>query len=458
LACWYLRNGSTEQGTLPPARLMGWSLDVKHVNTKKEMDKQVVEAVVRKFGPVSRVQIHELTHLRRTVISELVRELLNEGRLVEGGRVNNPMGRKQILLRISEDRGVIVGVEFDEEFVVAACMNLRPRVIAKTKEPVDLRSGLEGLVRQLTDCVRKVAPQSGLDKKPLVGIGIADPGLVNSRDGVTVTSSTIDFWKQVPLREIFENEFEVPTLVESKTRAKAVAERFLGAGEMAENMVYIDYGTGIGAGVIVEGRLLLGQTWAAGEFGHTHIVENGPACKCGSFGCLEALVGLEALATRIRRAVQEGSYSLVLELAGNDPARITGWTVLEAARMGDKTSSAIVEQAGNCLGLGLANLINLFNPAVVVLDQRLEVAGQGLLEHMVRIIRIQALRESTEDLSVRFGRMGNDAGVIGVGLMVVERHFEIPTLKAPRFMIESIPSPVERPTDLTEPVPHLPRG
>ena len=111
----------------------------------------------------------------------------------------------------------------------------------------------------------------------MVGIGIADPGLVDSRRGITALSSTIEFWKLVPLKEIFETEFELPTIVESKTRAKTVAERMLGAGNKLENLVYIDYGVGIGAGIVVDGHLLYGRGCAVGEFGHTHVTEDGPA-------------------------------------------------------------------------------------------------------------------------------------------------------------------------------------
>jgi len=225
--------------------------------------------------------------------------------------------------------------------------------------------------------------------------------------------------------------------VESKTRANAIAERFLGAGEMHASVIYVDYGSGIGAGIILDGRLMVGDCWAAGEFGHTHIMEGGPACKCGSFGCLEAIAGADALGARVRQAVQDGSVSVASELAGGDPSTITGWTVLDAARRGDKTCSAVVKQAANYLGLGVANLVNLFNPSVVVLDHRLDLAGEDFLDRIADVVKIQALIQSTEKLKIRYGKMGGEAGVIGVGLIVLEKHFEVPALKLPQFMIES---------------------
>lgn len=410
---------------------------MKHVTTKMERDKRVIEALVRRFGPLSRVDIHRLTDLRRNTISLLVRELLDEEKLLEAGRSNNPMGRKQIMLRLNEDHRYIVAVEFDNEFVAASAMNLHPTVKSAVREPTYLAGGLEGLVKQLVACTRRSLRQAGLNARCLLGIGVADPGLVDTREGITVTSSTIEFWKQVPLKKIFEDEFKIPTLLETRARAQTVAERLLGAGEMADDMIYVEYGAGIGVGIILEGKLVRGHRFAAGEFGHTHIIDDGPACKCGSFGCLEAIAGASALEARIRRAVREGGMSRALALSDGDPDRITGWMVLAAAREGDKASSALVEQIGNYLGIGIANLVNLLNPSVVVLDQRLESAGAALLEQIVRVVKRQSLSFSTEDLVFKFAKLGTQAGVLGVGLMVLERHFEIPLLKLPKFMIES---------------------
>jgi glucokinase-like ROK family protein len=411
---------------------------MKHVTKKSERDKQVIQFLVRQFGLLSRVEIHRLTHLRLNTISSLVRELLIEGKLVEAGRSDNPSGRKQILLRLNQEHSFVVGVEFDDEWVIASTMDLSLKTKSTIKEPTHLENGMEGLIRQLLFCTRRAIDQTGAPNRPLIGIGIADPGLVNTQDGVVVTCSTIDFWKQVPLKGIFEKEFEIPVLLESKTRARAIAERMLGAGEMIKDMVYIDYGTGIGAGIILDGKLLRGHRSALGEFGHTQTGENATACSCGSFGCLEAIAGAVALKSRIRKAISEGSTSQALALAGGDADKISAWTVLTAARLGDKTCNAIVEQAGDYLGMGLANVVNLFNPSLIVLDRRLEQAGQALLDQIVRVVKRQALSHSTEDLEIRFAKLGEEAGVLGVGLMLLERHFEIPALKLPRFMIEPI--------------------
>jgi len=409
---------------------------MKHVHATLARDAHVVEAVVRRFGPISRARINQLTDLRASTTSLLVRQLLEEGRLVENGRSDNALGRKRILLRLNEEYGYVAGIDFDDEEVVAGVMDLHPRLRATVSEPVHLKEGREGLIHQLVSCMRKVLDKAGVEASSLLGVGVADPGLVDSRRGITIMSSMIEFWKDVPLGKIFKEEFGVPAFVETRTRAKAVAERQIGAGEMNEDMIYVDYGTGIGAGVILEGKLLSGHAFAAGEFGHTHLQEDGPVCKCGSYGCLEAVAGARAIETKIREIFAEGGTSRALQLAGGDPGQITGWIVLQAARLGDKVCSNIVSEISNYLGLGLANLVNLFNPSVVVLDHRLSLAGDGMLDQIVRIVRKQALTYSVQDLAIRFAQLGGEAGLLGIGLLILDRHFEIPMLKPPKFLIE----------------------
>lgn len=401
---------------------------------KSEHDKHVTEAVIRRFGPISRVGVYKLTKLRRTTISQITRELLDEGRLIEVGRSNNPLGRKQVLLKLNEEYGFIVGVEFDDKEVVAGVMDLHPRIKHIVSEPTNLDEGKDGLLRQLQSCVKRVISEAGVDPTLLLGIGIADPGLVDSRRGVAVIATTIDFWNDVPLKQIFEMEFAVPTVVESKTRAKTVAERMMGSGEMQENLVYFDYGAGIGAGIVVDGRLLYGQNCGVGEIGHTRISDDGPACKCGSIGCLEAAASTSAIEARMRKVLAEGAVSQVLSLADGDPAKITAWLVLKAAAAGDKMCGNIVSELAHDIGLGIANVINLFNPAVVVFDKRLEPGGKVLLDQISRVVRSQTLASFSADLALRFGKIGEEAGLLGIGLSVLEKRFEIPVLRPSDFM------------------------
>ena len=356
--------------------------------------------------------------------------------LAVAGPANNPLGRKQVLLRINEESGFVLGIDFDAEVLTASVMDLHPKILHQIRRPTFLEGGVQGLLKQLLTCARTVLKESGIRTNRLLGIGIGDPGLVNTEDGLSVMSSTIEFWKQVPLRKVFQDEFGVPTILGNNTRCKASAERALSETEMPDHMIYVEYGRGIGAGIITGGRILEGHRWSAGEFGHTRIAENGPPCRCGSSGCVEAIAGASAVESRIRATIRAGGGSQALTKADGDIDKITAWAVFEAARLGDKACAMIVEDVGRQLGLGLANLVNLFDPELIVLDQRLELAGPALLEQIIRTVKLQALTHSCEDLTFRFAKMGNDAGVLGAGLLVIESIFEIPVLRPPRFLID----------------------
>ena len=403
------------------------------VQVKSERDEHLVEHVVRRFGPISRAKIHELTQIRPSATSQIVKQLLSEGRLVEDGVENGRLGRKGVLLRLNEESRSVAALQFDDEGITAGITNLLPAIKRTRAAKTPLDGGADKLVRQLIATMKSCL--RGSDSATLVGIGIADPGLVDSRSGVVLSCSTIPFWREIPIKEIFEREFGVPVTVETHTRAKAVAERE--ASNTRETMIYIDYGAGIGAGLVTDGRLLYGHNSGAGEFGHMHVVENDTACNCGSFGCLEAIAGLRAVETRVRRAIADGGKTEVLDMAGGEADRINGWMVFEAASRGDKIAGNTVAGVGRYLGLGIANLVNLFNPGAIVLDWRLRAAGSTLLDEIAAIVKFQALREFTSHLQIRYATQGSEAGILGMARMVLDEHLAIPALKLPRFLEET---------------------
>jgi N-acetylglucosamine repressor len=409
---------------------------MKYVHSMFDRDRKVVEAVIRKFGPVSQVMINELTDIRPTTVSLLVRHLLDEGRVIEVGRSNNPVGRKQVLLLPNQEFRFVSAVAFDDEVIQAGVLDLHPQIRHTVTEKIPPRAGRDDLVQQLLSCTRRAVAEAGLTFESVLGVGISDPGLVDTRAGATVMSSTIPYWKDVPLKAIFEKELAVPAFLESSTRSKTLAEQMLGAGKSRENILYIDYGSGIGAGIVVEGKLVYGARGAAGEFGHTHVIEGGPVCSCGSYGCLEAIAGTRAVEAKLRRAIAEGGTTGALKLVGGDLRNLTGWTVLHGAELGDKLCGHIVAELANYLGVALANLVNLFDPSVVVLDRRLKLGGAELLGAVVQTMRRHSLGCSTEKMELHYAEFGDEGSLLGAALVVTQAYFEIPVLKPPRYLRE----------------------
>jgi glucokinase len=197
---------------------------------------------------------------------------------------------------------------------------------------------------------------------------------------------------------------------------------------------------------VVDGHLLYGQDCGAGEIGHTNIVRGGPTCKCGSNGCLEAVAGARAIEAHARKALSEGVSSRVLAMAQGDPEQITSWMVFEAAAAGDKLCSNILSEISEDLAIALGNLVNLFNPSVIVLDRRLQLMGDEFLTQLARNIRSHALSASAQSLLVHFAHLDRDAGLLGVGLGVLEKHFaHAPAQKANAAVAETAGDSVLRP-------------
>lgn len=204
-------------------------LSTKQVTRKLDRDRCIIEAAVGRFGPISRVQLHHLTKMRRTTISLLVRQLLEEGKLLEAGHADNRLGKKQILLRLNPEDGYIVAIEFDDEFVLAAILDLSSQIKHLVRERTQLRRS-PGL-GPATPALRAPSLTRGRSEDELSNrVGIADPGFVDSRHGVTLTSSTIDFWENVPLKQVFEEEFGVAAEVESKNSRKSHRRADAGGG------------------------------------------------------------------------------------------------------------------------------------------------------------------------------------------------------------------------------------
>lgn len=213
---------------------------MKHVPTVRERDEAMILAVIHRFGPLSQRAVHRLTNLRPATISVLFRELLKDGKLSVCAPEKSA-GRKQTLLRINERFGFALGVDFGPDFVLAAIMDLHPQICGEVvKEPTVTSEGIEGLVRQLVRCAGHAVELSGMDRQLLVGTGIGNPGTIDKRRGISGPNSTIPFRRDVPLLDLFEVEFGVPCLLDNSTRNRTVAERMLGAGEMADDTIYIN--------------------------------------------------------------------------------------------------------------------------------------------------------------------------------------------------------------------------
>ena len=398
-------------------------------------NRAVILNCVRRCGDVSRTRIRELTGIRMASITELVKELVDDGLVAEKGTAGNgsDRGRKRTQLKLNEGYGFAVGIEFDADHVAGVVLDVRANVVAEARVNEPCGGDRETGVGQIVDMVCRLVKQADISADKLVGIGVADPGLVDSEKGVSVLCTTVEGWENVPIRQLIGERFGVSIHLEENTRAKLLAEKAYGVGRGVGHLMFIDFGSGVGCSVMSPAGVYRGRTESAGELGHTCVVENGAVCRCGSYGCLETVASLPAIGRRARVAMDEGAQSLISKLAGGNE-KVTADHVFEAARQGDKLALSIVDETGRFFGLAVANAVNLFNPEVVIFDQRLAEIGDLLLDPIKRTVARQALQIATRDLRFELSRMGEMAGAMGAATLVLDDLFAIPQLPIPDFM------------------------
>ena len=359
-------------------------------------------------GPLNRIQLGRMTGLSSGGVTNLCAEMLDEGLIVEAGYERSQGGRPRVQLEVNPSFGTVVGVELGEGGIRAECFDFRLRalrVIESQLRPQDHEPGITAaaiaeLVAELSD-----------DDRRLIGVGVAVPGASErGDDGAQVQAPSIG-WQDVPLERLLEERLGVSVSVENGAKALGQAEMWFGAGRGARNAVVTLWGTGVGAAIFVDGALYRGAGSSAGEWGHTCIAVGGRECRCGSHGCLEAYIGGAGMLASWRELDPQAPTA--------DPDSPDWAQALLRAAAGNDQAALALEQAATCFGVAAANLVNLFNPELIVVGGVFGLTlGPGLLERIRKVIAEQALERPAADVTLAIGRLGADAVALGASTLV----------------------------------------
>lgn len=320
-----------------------------------------------------------------------------------------------------------IGVDLGGTKILTALISETGDIVYRHRIPTP-QMGPESVVSVIRDSITTVLAEAGLAKEEVAGVGVGAPGPLDPRSGVVFEAPNLVGWRNVPLRDLLAAQLRstqasaaLPIFVEHDANAAALAEWWIGAGRGVKDLIYITVSTGIGGGIIIGGKMVHGVTGAAGEIGHMTIDINGPLCHCGNRGCLEVLASGPAIARVAREEIAAGRPTTMLETAGGKPEAITGETVDRAARTGDALAGEIFDRAGTYLGVGVANLINLLNPARIIIGGGVSKAGDLLFAPVKRTVRERALKRPATDAQIVPAALGDDAGVVGAGAVVFLR-------------------------------------
>jgi predicted NBD/HSP70 family sugar kinase len=374
----------------------------------RRINEQLILRTIYEHGPISRAEVSRVTGLTRTTVSDVVDGLLARGLVEEAGTGPSTGGKAPILLRVPADARHLVGVDVDDDQLSGAIVNLHGEI--RHRECVAL-AGRDG-ERAVNDLEALVDRLVAAAERPLLGVGVGTPGLVDTASGVVRWAVNLD-WRELALAERLHARTGLPVYVVNDSQAAAMAEWTFGAHVRARGMVVVKVGNGIGAGIIIEGQLFQGDPVGAGEVGHTRVVDDGPLCHCGSRGCLEMVAGVRAaVASAAVRAASHPDSRL-------GAAPVTFAALVEAVAAGDPLALEVVAEVARPLGRILGAVIGVLGIHDIVLIGPMTALGDPWLEVVREEARRSALPILAEESRIRIGRLDADLVEVGTAALLM---------------------------------------
>lgn len=373
---------------------------------------------IKTHGPIGRADIARRTGLSPATVTSISAKLITQGLILEKAAGDSSGGRPPILLVINPQGGYVVGIKLTETHAICALTDLEAFVIAKSSMTLSGHDP-EQVVDDLTQMVTSFIREQKIAKKQLLGVGVGLAGIVDAEEGV-LRQSPIYGWDNVPLRDMLQRKLRIPVFIENDVNTLTLTERWFGHGQGVDNFLTVTVGRGVGLGIVVNGQFYRGQKGGAGEFGHVTIDPDGPQCACGKRGCLEAYVGDPGLIRSAQEAAKRGQLSGPVQDLDD---------LLALAQKGDPTAINIFNQAGHILGVGVANLVNLFNPKKIIISGEGTREGDFLFNSMKESIRQNVMPGLFDPNTVEVAPWGDDAWARGAAGLVLREVFESPIHK-----------------------------
>lgn len=389
----------------------------------REINQALVLNAIRTHGAISRTDIAALSKLSLPTISGITAELLEFGLIYEREPGISTGGRRPVLLSLNHHAGYVVGVKVTEDTVIGAITDLDATVVARASAPLAGRTPDEAIatIIAVVDVL-----QTTTGGKTILGVGVGIAGVID-RQRALVHYATYFGWRNVPFAQLLEERLHVPVVIDNDVNALTAAEQWFGAGRGVKDFLVVSIGRGVGLGMVLDGRLYRGAKGGAGEFGHITVVPDGPLCECGKRGCLEALVSDPVVTRRVSTVVGK-------------PVTITEAVAL--ANHGDAVVQSIFTAAGRTLGLAMANLVNIFNPSLLIIGGEGTRAGALIIEPLQSALRDDCFNGMYADLKLAIEPWGDEAWARGAACLVLSELFQ-PALRRGE---EERPSFAVRPT------------
>ncbi len=379
----------------------------------RSINRSILLNVIKTKGEVSRAALAQLTGLSPATVTTITGQLIREDLVFEKTTGDSTGGRPPIMLALNPRGGFVIGMKLMEGEVVGALTDLNATILAKNCIDV-LDTRVETIIDVLTTLVNRLVRSAGIKKKQLMGVGIGLAGVVDFANGIVRQNPFLN-WENVPLRELFEARVRVPIYIDNDVNTLTLSERWLEPGQPEDNFIAITLGRGVGMGIVIDGRLYRGKSGGAGEFGHIMVAPNGPLCDCGKRGCLELIISDRALVAQARKELGE-------EVKDLDD-------LIRRVNMGQKEAVEIMVQAGTLLGNQIGNLVNIFDPNLIIISGEGTRMGDVFFTAVHNAFCEVVLPGLAEDTEIRVRSWGDDIWALGAASLVIAQIFVSPVQK-----------------------------
>ncbi len=310
----------------------------------------------------------------------------------------------------------VLAIDLGGTKMIAAIISHPPQIIARDYSLTLAHEGLEAVGERVFLAIDRLLGVKNMAPSQLHCISIAAAGAVDTERGLVTSSPNLPGWHDIPLRDMVSSKYKIDTILINDANAEALGEYELGAGRGVSNLILLTIGTGIGGGIIVNGKLYTGASGSAGEVGHITIDVNGPRCSCGNIGCWETLASGRAMAREAIARISHGEKSILVEMVKGEVEKITTEKIGEAARRGDPLALEVISRAATYLGVGMVSLVNAFNPEVIIVGGGVAKMGELLLEPARQVVRERAFRLAAGAVRIVPAQLGEDGGILGAAI------------------------------------------
>jgi glucokinase-like ROK family protein len=385
----------------------------------RKVNRSLVLNTLRLHAPISRAQVANVTGLTRGTVSNIVNVLIEDGLVFEDKLQDSKIGRPSILLGLRPDGGAVIGVEIGVDFISVLLTNFVAETLWEIRVQTSLSQSQTEIINQAEkyiDQALEIAKEQTL--RPL-GIGVGLPGLVNVRQGTLIIAPNLH-WKNLPLRLMWNQRFHLPIYIDNEANLSALGEYYFGIARNVDNFIYLTSDIGLGGGIVIDGRLFRGGHGYGGEIGHIQRNPQGEQCGCGRVGCWETQIGPRAVLRRVQKEFQTNHDQLLLDACSGNLDNLTFDLVVKFALSGDLICRQAIEEVAVNLGVGIADLVNIFNPDLIVLGGAF-IQGKEILQSIIeKTIFSNALQPSTDNLRIEFSKRSAEACVLGAVAVVLD--------------------------------------